>query len=122
MQDGIVAQLNVPLHTIWASAETAIAHSAKVLPGDSGGVLVAQQGDRWKAVAVNFASVNAADQNYAIGRDEVQAFITAVTAADHVGPVALAGTIGINGVAVQGEVGGQPISGIWVRAVIPGSP
>lgn len=122
VQDGIVAQLNVPLHSMWASLDDALAHSAKVLPGDSGGVLVAQQNGQWKAVAVNFASINADDQNYAIGRDEVKAFIAAVTAGEGTGPVALDGAIGINGVAVQGTLGDEEIAGVWVRAVIPGSP
>jgi S1-C subfamily serine protease len=122
VQEGIISQVQVALHTVWVSLDEGIGHSAKVRPGDSGGALVALEDGRWKLVGINFASINADDQNFAIGRDDAQAFVEAVLEADDDRTVVLDRAIGINGVAVQGEYKGKPATGIWVRAVIPGSP
>jgi S1-C subfamily serine protease len=122
VQEGIISQVGISMQTNWASVASAFAHSAKILPGDSGGVLVAQEDGRWKVVAINFANNNANDQNYAIGRDDVRAFIDAVQAKISPSTVVLEGAIGINGVAVRAESDGKVLSGIWVRAVIAGSP
>lgn len=122
VQEGILSQVKVPIHTVWVSLDEGIGHSAKVRSGDSGGALVAEEDGRWKLVGINFASINADDQNFAIGRDDARAFVEAVLQAESDTTVVLDRAIGINGVAVQGEYNGSPVSGIWVRGVIPGSP
>jgi S1-C subfamily serine protease len=122
VQEGIISQVGVPFNIERVSIERAIAHSAKLLAGDSGSVLVAQEDDIWKIVAINFGGNNANDQNYAVGRDEVKAFVERATAKLSETQVVLDGAIGINAVAVKGTFGERAVSGTWVRAVIAGSP
>jgi S1-C subfamily serine protease len=113
LTNGIVSRAKVNGDTEWASVESVFAHTAKILEGSSGGPLVTEDG---QVIGVNYAGVNETDQNYAIGRDEARKIIeTLRTKQDD-------GSIGINGVVVQGKMGDQEISGIWVRSVKSGSP
>jgi serine protease Do len=113
LRDGIVSKASADGETSWASVDSVIEHSAKILPGNSGGPLVNEEG---KVIGINYAGVNETDQNFAIGRDEALPVIDQLKAKTNVD------SIGINGGAVSGSVSDTPISGVWVRSVASGSP
>jgi serine protease Do len=113
LTDGIVSKARADGETSWASVDWVIEHSAKINPGNSGGPLVDENG---KLIGVNYAGVSATDQNYAISRDVAVSVIREMEKGEDVD------SIGVNGLAVYGEVGGSPIYGVWVRSVAAGSP
>ncbi len=113
LRDGIVSKASADGETSWASVDAVIEHSAKILPGNSGGPLVNEEG---KVIGINYAGVNETDQNFAIGRDEALPVIEKLKEKTNVD------SIGINGGAVSGTVSDTPISGVWVRSVASGSP
>jgi serine protease Do len=113
LTDGIVSKARADGETSWASVDWVIEHSAKINPGNSGGPLVDENG---KLIGVNYAVVSVTDQNYAISRDVAKPVIRQMENGNDVD------SIGVNGGAVYGEVGGTPIYGVWVRSVAAGSP
>lgn len=106
--DGIVSKENAGGESSWSSVDSVIEHSADILPGNSGGPVVTQDG---KVVAVTYAK-DSADQSYAIGRAEAQRVLDQLTAGQDVT------SLGINGQAIVGD----DFSGIWVASVESGSP
>ena len=106
--DGIVSKENADGETNWASVDKVIEHTTDILPGNSGGPLVTDQG---RVVGVNYAGDDQG-QTYAIGYDEARQVIPKLQAGEDVA------SIGINGSALLTEEG----SGIWVYSVASGSP
>ncbi len=106
--DGIVSKENADGETSWASVDKVIEHTTDILPGNSGGPLVTDQG---RVVGVNYAGDDQG-QTFAIGYDEARQVIPMLQAGEDVT------SIGINGSALLTEEG----SGIWVYSVASGSP
>ena len=69
-----------------------------------------------RVVGVNFGYTETLDQNYAVERDEAIAVTNQLRTGIDVD------SLGVNGVAVDGELNGNPVVGIWVRSVKSGSP
>jgi serine protease Do len=113
LTDGIVSKATTSGETSWASVDSVIEHTAKINPGNSGGPLVNNDG---RVVGINYAAVAETSQNFAIGRDEALRIIDQMKGGKNVD------SLGINGGAVSGDVGGVSISGVWVRSVASGSP
>ena len=114
LTDGIVSVREAPGETSWSSVDYVIQHSAKINPGNSGGPLVTDSG---KVVGVNYADISSSDQNFAISRDEARPIIDELKANKDVD------SIGVNGITLYDyDYNGNPINGIWVRSVKPGSP
>ncbi|MEZ4716399.1 MAG: S1C family serine protease [Caldilineaceae bacterium] len=109
MTRGIVAKASADGDTPWASISKSIQHDADIEPGNSGGPLVDADG---RVVAINY-SKNAADQYFAIARDEALAIIDELRNGNDVN------SLGINGEAVSD---GEDLYGIWVASVKSGSP
>jgi serine protease Do len=110
---GIISKEKASGETDWASVNYVIEHSARINPGNSGGPLLSQDG---KVVGVNYAGIAAYDQNFAISRAEAEPVIDQLRKGVNVD------SVGVNGIAVSGNVGDTPIYGIWVRSVQSGSP
>ena len=106
--DGIVSKENANGETNWASVDQVIEHTTDILPGNSGGPLVTDQG---RVVGVNYAGDDQG-QTFAIGYDEARQVIPKLQAVEDVT------SIGINGSALLTDGG----SGIWVYSVASGSP
>lgn len=114
LTDGIVSKPQASGETSWASVDSVIQHTAKILPGNSGGPLVNENG---QVVGINYANVNELDMNFAVGRDEALKVIDELKSGKNVD------SIGVNGGAVVGTTAnGYNISGVWVRSVESGSP
>jgi S1-C subfamily serine protease len=109
---GIISKTKGSVNWPTASVSNIIEHTAKVNPGNSGGPLTNDSG---KVVGVNFGYTTL-DQNYAIARDEAKAVVEKLRAGSDVD------SLGINGVGVSGDLQGNPVVGVWVRSVKPGSP
>ncbi len=110
---GIVSQPKTSLDSIWAAVDNVIKHSAKVNPGNSGGPLVDDNG---QVLGINYATVSNTDENYAISRDSAELVVEELRSNKD------KETIGVNGVAVTGDLNGETLSGVWVRSVKSGSP
>lgn len=110
---GIVSKAKAALDSNWASVDNVIEHTAKINPGNSGGPLVNTSA---QVLGVNYAGVSSADQNYAISRDIARNIVAELREGKNVD------SIGVNGVAVSGELEGNVVTGIWVRSVRSGSP
>ncbi len=107
--EGIISKEKADGETYWASVDSVIEHTARILPGNSGGPLVTADG---KVLAINYAGVKEYDINEAISRDEAMAVLDDLMAGNNVS------SIGVNGFAFSdGEY-----SGIWVSGVESGSP
>ena len=107
--EGIISKEKADGETSWASVDSVLQHTAQILPGNSGGPLLATDG---KVLGVNYALVNELDINEAISRDEVMKILDDLIAGEDVN------SIGVNGTAFSdGEY-----SGIWVSGVESGSP
>jgi serine protease Do len=96
--------------TSWASVDEVIEHDARIRGGNSGGPLLDEQG---QIVAINYAGIDASDQNYAIAIGDARPIIDQLASGGNVD------SIGINGQAVND---GEGLSGIWVASVDSGSP
>jgi len=108
---GIVSSTTANGETSWASVDNVIEHDARIRGGNSGGPLLDEQG---KIVAINYAGIDASDQNYAISGDDAQPIIDRLIAGENVD------SIGVNGQAVNDPDAG--VTGIWVASVDSGSP
>ncbi|MBN2549114.1 MAG: trypsin-like peptidase domain-containing protein [Anaerolineales bacterium] len=109
---GIVSKTTGSVNWTTASVSNIIEHTAKVNPGNSGGPLATEDG---KVVGVNFGFTNL-DQNYAVARDEARAVIDQLRGGMDLD------SLGVNGVGVSGKLQDNPVVGVWVRSVKPGSP
>ncbi len=109
LTEGIISKEKANGESDWSSIDSVIEHTAQILPGNSGGPLITDEG---QVVGVNYASVNDLDIQYAISRDEVSKILDDLIAGNNVD------SIGVNGTAVLGD----DISGIWVAATESGSP
>lgn len=113
LSNGIIMKRSEVLESVWASVDDVIAHSARINPGNSGGPLITRDGE---VIGVNYAGVSTTDENYAISGDLAQRIIADLReGVDR-------NSLGINGIAVTGELEGSELSGIWVRSVKSGSP
>ena len=109
LTEGIVSKEKADGETSWASVDSVIEHTAQILPGNSGGPLVTENG---LVLGVNYSGINDLDIQKAISRDEVAKTLDSLIAGNDVN------SIGVNGTAFVGE----SLSGIWVSAVESGSP
>jgi serine protease Do len=107
---GIVSSTTASGETSWASVDDVIEHDARIRGGNSGGPLLDEQGH---IVAINYAGIDASDQNYAIAAADAQPIIEQLAAGDDVD------SIGVNGRAVADPESG--LSGVWVSSVDSGS-
>ncbi len=106
--DGIVSKEKANGESSWASVDTVIEHTSDILPGNSGGPLVSEEG---LVIGVNYAGDNEG-QAFAIGYAEAAEVLPQLQAGEDVT------SIGINGSAMVTEDG----TGIWVYSVASGSP
>ena len=113
LTDGIVSKEKADGESDWASVDYVIEHSARINPGNSGGPLLSEDG---KILGINYAGIAEFDQNFAISKDEALPVIDKLRTGEDVD------SIGVNGIAVSGNVGDTPIYGVWVRSVASGSP
>lgn len=109
LTEGIVSKEKANGETSWASVDSVIEHTAQILPGNSGGPLVTEDGT---VLAVNYAGINDFDLQYAISYEEVDKILDDLIAGENVN------SIGVNGEAFLAE----ELSGIWVAGVASGSP
>ncbi|MEA3511873.1 MAG: S1C family serine protease [Actinomycetota bacterium] len=108
LTEGIVSKEKADGESNWASIDSVIEHTAQILPGNSGGPLISEDG---QVIGVNYASWNDLDIQYAISRDEVAKILDDLIAGNDVD------SIGVNGTAVLGD----DLSGVWVAATESGS-
>ena len=112
LTEGIVSKPATSLHSDWASVDDVVAHTAKMIGGNSGGPLVNKSAE---VVGVNYAGVDITDENYAISREIAIPVIEKLREGDDVD------SIGINGTAVSGELFGSQRTGLWIRSVKSGT-
>lgn len=108
--EGILSKEEGPARTSFAAADLVLEHTARILPGNSGGPLLSLEDLR--VVGVNFAVERANDTNFALSVN---------LAHDVVEQLQESGdfeSVGINGVAVRSD----ELTGVWVRSVKAGSP
>ncbi len=108
---GIVAKVDAPGATSWASVDHVFQHDALANPGNSGGPVVTAAGS---VVGVHYAGRQAANQGFAISMEQARPIIERLARGERVD------WIGINGSAVANEDGS--LTGIWVASVESGSP
>lgn len=113
LTEGIVSKADVPIDHDIVSVSSSIEHTADTAPGSSGGPLV---NENMEVIGVHFAASSERDQGHAISVKVARQMVEELRTGKDVE------AIGINGMAVSGNVGDQPISGIWVRSVKSGSP
>jgi len=107
---GIVSSTTASGETSWASVDEVIEHDARIRGGNSGGPLIDEQG---RIVAINYAGIDASDQNYAISATDARDIIEELATGNDID------SIGVNGEAVND---GEGTNGIWVASVDSGSP
>ncbi len=109
LTEGIVSKEKASGESSWSSIDSVLEHTAQILPGNSGGPLVTDDG---RVVGINYAAIGDLDIQYAISRDEADKVVDQLRAGTDVT------SIGVNGEAfTNGD-----LSGIWVAAVESGSP
>ncbi len=94
LTEGIVSKEKADGETSWASVDFVIEHTAQILPGNSGGPLVTENG---LVLGVNYSGINDLDIQKAISRDEVAKTLDSLIAGNDVN------SIGVNGTAFVGE-------------------
>lgn len=109
LTEGIVSKEKANGETSWASVDSVIEHTAQILPGNSGGPLVTEDG---LVLGVNYSGINDLDIQHAISYEEADRVLADLTAGRDVN------SIGVNGKAFLTE----ELSGIWVAGVASGSP
>lgn len=109
--EGSISKAEADGETLWASVDSVVEHTATINPGNSGGPLVNEGG---KVVGVNYASLEDANQYFAIARDEVGGTIDTLRSGENVDAV------GVNGVALPDDAG--VTVGVWVSSVESGTP
>ncbi|MDQ3938297.1 MAG: S1C family serine protease, partial [Chloroflexota bacterium] len=97
--------------TEWSASRQVVEISANIIPGNSGGPLVNEEG---QVVGVNYAGIAETDQSFAIAAGEASRVVEQLRQGTNVE------YIGINGIAVLDQDSG--ISGVYVAGVQPGSP
>jgi S1-C subfamily serine protease len=113
LTEGIVSKADVPIDQDVVSVSSSIEHTADTAPGSSGGPLLNED---MEVLGVHFAANSELDQGHAVSVKIAQSMVEELRTGKDVE------AIGINGMAVSGNVGDQPIAGIWVRSVKSGSP
>jgi serine protease Do len=110
--NGIISKLEAGGRTDWCSVpdSAVIGHSAKVVPGDSGGPLLTKDGS---VIGINYAGISSVDMQFAISATYAKDMVARLRTGVNVD------SIGVNGQAIQ--FGGQ-YTGIWVSATKAGSP
>ena len=108
---GIVSSTTASGETGWASVDAVLEHDARIRGGNSGGPLVDAEG---RIVGINYAGIDASDQNYAISAADARPIIDELASGKNVE------SVGVNGEAVLDQEAG--INGIWVASVKSGSP
>ena len=109
LTEGIISKEKANGETHWASVDSVIEHTAKILAGNSGGPLVGNDG---RVIGINYAGNDALDTSLAISRSEAMKVLDDLIAGNDVN------SIGVNGRAFASD----DLSGIWVSAVESGSP
>lgn len=107
---GIVSQADFSVETEWASVDGALEHDARILPGNSGGPLVSDDG---RVVGINYASSDFVAQSWAIGSERARSVIERLQQGENID------SIGVNGIAFKDEE--ASVSGVWVTSVQTGS-
>lgn len=108
---GIVSSTTASGESTWASVDNVLEHDARIRGGNSGGPLLDEFG---KIVGINYAGIDASDQNYAITIADAQPIIEQLMDGNSVD------AIGINGRAIY--MPDQGAVGVWVASVDSGSP
>jgi len=106
---GIVSSTRSDGETPWASVDAVLEHDARIRGGNSGGPLVDEMG---RVVAVNYAGLAEADQNFAIAASIARPVVEQLRSGVDVD------SIGVNGQALSLA----DLSGIFVASVESGSP
>jgi serine protease Do len=110
LTEGIISKEKADGDTYSSSVDSVLEHTARSMPGNSGGPLVTTDGE---VVGVHYQSRGTnRDIKFAISRDEASNVLDSLIAGDDVN------SIGVNGRAFVGD----EFSGIWVSAVQSGSP
>ncbi len=107
---GIVSQAGFSVETEWASVDGALEHDARLLPGNSGGPLVTNEG---LVVGVNYAATDFVAQSWAIGSTTARSVVDRLREGENLD------SIGVNGIAFFEP--DENISGVWVTSVQTGS-
>ena len=110
LTEGIIYGIEENGEFDWASVDQVVQHSALITPGNSGGPLVTNDG---LVVGVNYAADFQRGLSFAIGREAVFTILDDLKGGEDVD------SLGINGLAISSL--DDPISGIWVSSVKPGS-
>ncbi|MCL4868510.1 MAG: protein kinase [Anaerolineae bacterium] len=106
---GVISKADANGETSWASVNRVLEHDATLNLGNSGGPLLDAAG---QVVGINYALARSTSQYFAISAPD------AISLVDQLRQGQNLASIGVNGLAVQGD----GVSGIWVSAVISGSP
>jgi len=113
LTEGIVSKERGDGESSWSSVDHVIEHTAKLLPGNSGGPLVTEDG---KVVGINYAGIKDLGIQFAITKDEALSIIDDLKVGDVT-------SIGVNGSAIATtDPQGADLTGVWVSGVASGSP
>lgn len=108
--DGVISKETADGETWWASVDSVIEHTADILPGNSGGPVVDEQG---RVVGISYA-LTGERQPHAISGELASSVVDQLARGETLD------SIGINGQAFVSDDG--EVSGVWVASVSSGSP